>query len=155
MSCIIVTNCNINWGFSWSLVPQSPLQSSGMITAISSAVGKLWVLWFCCKFTCSLIVISSCSSQYGLATQNMFRVMWKYLGSNRINLFALMKLIPHLLTLLLNKKTNTLLWGSFNWSTDFCHFEIDVVLSRWKYSYPVQGMRGRKRLYLWVFSLAF
>jgi len=26
VSCIITTNCNINWGFSWSLVSQSPLQ---------------------------------------------------------------------------------------------------------------------------------
>jgi len=91
----------------------------------------------------------------GLATQNMFRVMWTYPRSNRINLFAPMRLIPHLLALLLNKKTNTLPWGSFNWSTSFCHFGIDVVPSRQKYLYPVQGMRGRKRLYLWVFSLAF
>ena len=32
------------------------------MTAISSAVGRLWVLWSCCKLTCNLILTFCCSS---------------------------------------------------------------------------------------------
>ena len=53
--------------------------------------------------------------------------IWPNEVCDRINLFALMRLILHPLALLLNKRTNTLPWGSFNWSTSFCCFRIDVV----------------------------
>ena len=42
MSCIITTNCNINWGFSWSLVPSHPYRSNN-----SRLSPKLFLLSLC------------------------------------------------------------------------------------------------------------